>query len=301
MARAAEHVYDTTSVPVAGGSLQVGRWRAADPAAPVLLAVHGVTANHRCWAEVAAASGCTVVAPDLRGRGRSGSLPGPAGMSRHAADLVRVLDHLEVPRAVLVGHSMGGFVVAALAELEPSRAVGVLLVDGGLPLPPPPAEMTPEQVLAAVIGPAAQRLAMTFPTRESYLDYWRPHPALAEHWSPQVEDYLLYDLDGDHSSVSVDAVRDDSVDLLDTDAVAARVRALPGATTFLGAPYGLMAEPGGLYPPELMAAHAEAFPQLRLCDVPDANHYTILFDPGHAATVAAAADELAGLRTEVHP
>lgn len=293
--------YDVLDVPVSGGALHVGRWRAADPSAPVLLAAHGVTANHRCWAEVASRSGCTVLAPDLRGRGRSGSLTGPAGMRRHADDLARVLDHLEVPRAVLVGHSMGAFVVAALAAEQPSRAAGVLLVDGGLPMPPPPAQMSPAEVLAAVIGPAAQRLSMTFPTPEAYLDYWRPHPALAAHWSPMVEDYLLYDLDGDHSSVSVDAVRDDSVDLLDADAVAARVHRLPAGTTFLRAPYGLMGEPGGLYPPELMAAHATAFPGLRLREVADANHYTILFDPAHAATVASAADELAGLGTEVQP
>jgi len=45
---------------VDGGDLHAGRWgRGAE--GPVVLAVHGVTANHRCWAEVASRSGCTVM------------------------------------------------------------------------------------------------------------------------------------------------------------------------------------------------------------------------------------------------
>ena len=38
--------YDTVDVPVVGGALRVGRWTSSDPQAPVVLAAHGVTANH---------------------------------------------------------------------------------------------------------------------------------------------------------------------------------------------------------------------------------------------------------------
>ena len=55
-------------------------------------------------------AGVRLIAPDLRGRGRSNTLPGPFGMTRHADDMAAVLDFLGVPRAVVVGHSMGGFV-----------------------------------------------------------------------------------------------------------------------------------------------------------------------------------------------
>lgn len=282
--------YDAFDVPVPGGELRVGRWSAQDPSAPVVVALHGVTANHRCWVEVAERTRCTLLAPDLRGRGRSNRLAGPAGMDRHADDVAGLLDHLEVAAAFVVGHSMGGFVAAAFADRHPDRTTGVLLVDGGLPLPVPPPGMTPDQVLAATIGPAAQRLTMTFPSVGDYLDYWRPHPALGPHWSPSVEDYLAYDLEGDRSSVSLDAVRDDSADLVDAESVARRVRSLPPGTVFLRAPYGLMAEPGGLYPPELAAAHAAAFPGVRVREVPDVNHYSILFAAEGAAAVASTLD-----------
>ena len=282
--------YDTHDVPVAGGSLRVGRWRNGE--GPVVLAVHGVTANHLAWAAVADHVTGTVLAPDLRGRGLSGELPGPAGLAAHVADLVAVLDDAGVERARLVGHSMGGFVVAAFAEAHPERVERVLLVDGGLPLAEPPPGLTPEQVLSATIGPAADRLRMTFADTAAYLDFWRPHPALGPHWSDRVEEYLAYDLTGEppecRSRVSLAAVRDDSADLLDAAAVRRRARALPDGTVFLRAPAGLMAEPGGLYPPELVARHRADFPNLELRDVPDVNHYTIVMAEPGASEVAAA-------------
>jgi pimeloyl-ACP methyl ester carboxylesterase len=282
--------YDSFDVPVPGGGLRVGRWRAPDPAAPVLLAAHGVTANHRCWALLADRDEVTVIAPDLRGRARSGALEGNAGMDRHAADLLTVADHLGLDRVRLAGHSMGAFVVATFAAAYPERTTSVLLVDGGLPLQAPPPGMTPQQVLAATIGPAAQRLEMTFASVEAYFDFWRDHPALGPAWSPAVEDYLAYDLTGEppgcRSSVSVDAVTDDSTDLMDVETVAARVRRLPDGTVFLRAPAGLMAEPGGLYPPALMAEHAAAFSNLDVRDVEAVNHYTILLSERGAAVVS---------------
>lgn len=285
--------YDELDAPVRGGLLHAGRWTADDPAAPVVLAAHGVTANHRCWQAVARETSCTLVAPDLRGRGRSGSLPGPAGMAQHADDLRDLLDHLGLDRATLLGHSMGGFVVSAFAHRHPERCAGVVLVDGGLPLPPLPEGVTAEQALAATIGPAAARLGMTFPTPADYLDYWRPHPAVGPLWSPELEDYLLYDLDGDRSSVSLDAVRDDSTDLLDHERTTTWARSLPDGTPFLRAPLGLMAEPGGLYAEAVAAQLRHDFPGVRIGDVPGLDHYAIVFDPAGAEAVAAAVDEVA--------
>lgn len=283
--------YETFDVPVPGGDLRVGRWTATDPAAPVVLAAHGVTANHRTWALVAARDEVTVLAPDLRGRGGSGTLRGRAGMERHAADLLAIVDRLGLERVRLAGHSMGGFVAATFAAAYPERTESVLLVDGGLPLPAPPPGLSPQAALAAVIGPAAQRLTMTFPSVGTYLDYWRDHPALRREWSAAVEDYLAYDLVGDpplyRSSVSLDAVTDDSTDLLDAGWSADVAGHLPEGTVFLRAPAGLMAEPGGLYPPPLAAEHSTAFPQVAQRDVDAVNHYTVLLSGRGAAAVSA--------------
>lgn len=280
--------YDAFDVPVDGGALRVGRWTASDPRAPVVLAAHGVTGNHLAWQSLAALDRFTVLAPDLRGRGRSGRLTGPAGMDRHADDLLVLLDHLDLATVLVTGHSMGGFVATEFVARHGDRAAGTVLVDGGLPFPALPEGTTAEQALNDTIGPAARRLTMTFATPEDYLAFWRPHPAFAGHWTPEVEAYLSYDLDGDRSSVSLDAVRDDSQGLLNADAAARAARALPTGTLFLRAPRGMLDDPGGLYPLALVEEHLTTYPGIEARDVAGTNHYTIVMSDRGARAVAEA-------------
>jgi lipase len=265
-----------TEVPVAGGTLTVARWGSPADDAPVL-AIHGITASHRAWALVAAAHPGAVIAPDLRGRGGSGSLPGPYGTVAHAADCIAVLDALGIERATVVGHSMGGFVAAVLAHRYPSRVARLVLVDGGAPFPIPP-DTDPEVVL----GPAVQRLDMRFASREEYRDFWRQHPSFAN-WNTAIESYVDYDLTGDppamHSRVSRDAVRADYVDLLTGDAPKAAYAALPEDTVFLRAERGMFNEPTALYPDPAAIG-------LKVTTVPDTNHYSILLGGAGARAVA---------------
>src|SRR5919197_6407809 len=227
-----------------------------------------------------------------RGRGGSAGLPGPYGMAAHARDCVAVLDALGVRDAVVAGHSMGGFVAVVLAHRHPERVRRLVLVDGGAPLPPPdvPPGASPEQVLDAVIGPAARRLSMRFPTREAYRDFWRNHPAFATTWSPAVESYVEYDLSGRPGAwrprAAFDAVREDSVDIHrgaePREAFQALARADVDAQ-FLRAERGLLDEPVPLYPdPDPIAA------VVPVRTVPGTNHYTILLgEPGASAVVDA--------------
>src|SRR5919107_4040128 len=77
-------------VPVTGGTLAAYRWPGDEP---VVLAAHGISSNHRTWGVVAGAleGAATLVAPDLRGRGRSNGLPGPYTIAQHAEDCLAVL------------------------------------------------------------------------------------------------------------------------------------------------------------------------------------------------------------------
>jgi lipase len=284
--------YDAFDVPASGGDLRVGRWTASDPEAPVVLAVHGVTANHLAWQFLASLDRFTILAPDLRGRGRSGHLVGASSMEQHAEDLAAVLDRLDGPAPLLVGHSMGGFVASAFVDRHGDRVAGTVLVDGGLPFPPLPEGVTTEQALNATIGPAAQRLTMTFPTPGDYLDFWRPHPAFAGSWTPEIEAYLTYDLEGTRSSVSLDAVREDSASLLDPARTAGWAATLPSGTVFLRAPRGMLDDPGGLYPRELVDQHRSAFRSVDVQDVPGTNHYTIVMSEAGARAVADGLDKV---------
>lgn len=281
-------MYETFDVPVDGGTLRVGAW--GDPAATPALAAHGITGNHLAWAAVGrrlAGEGLRLVAPDLRGRGGSSGLPGPYGMAAHADDLAAVLDHLGASDAVIVGHSMGAYVAKAFAARHPGRAARVVLVDGGIPLA---ADATVgadiDAVLEATIGPALQRLRMTFADADAYVAFFRQHPALGPHWDDDIEAYVRYDLAGEppacRSTVRLDAVRVDGEDIV------RRPPDLHHGATLLRADHGMLGEPGGLLP----ADHVDAFRDRlgAVEDVAGTNHYTILLggDGRGPAAVAAA-------------
>ena len=265
-------------VPVDGGTLTVGRWGAPGDAPPVL-AIHGITASHRAWELVAAAHAGPVIAPDLRGRGGSGTLPGPYGMAAHAADCVAVLDALGIDRATVVGHSMGGFVAAVLAHRHPARVGRLVLVDGGAPLRAPK-----DADLETALGPAVARLDMRFASVEEYRDFWRQHPSFAN-WNAAIESYVDYDLTGEppslRSKVNGDAVRADFIDLHTGAAPRAAYEALPSDTVFLRAERGMFDEPTPLYPdPDAVG--------LKVTTVAGTNHYSILLGDDGARAVAAA-------------
>ncbi len=282
-------------VPVDGGELAVGLFGPTDASAPTVIAAHGITASHRSWLAVAERlPGVRIVAPDLRGRGRSNALPGPFGMRRHADDLERVLDHLGIDRALGVGHSMGAFAMATLAARAPGRVPSLVLVDGGLPLAAPEG-VDPEGPLpASLLGPAAARLTMTFHSRDAYRDFWAQHPAFPAVLTPELLDYVDYDLDGEppaSPSASVEAVAVDQPEVFGPGWYRDALRSLRVPVTVLRAPLGLLAEPPGLYPPGALEQARELVPQLRIVEVHDVNHYTIVMGDHGAQTVA---DEIRG-------
>jgi len=280
-------------VPVAGGSLRVVEWPGDGP---VVLAAHGITANALSWGRVAGLLGgrARLVAPDLRGRARSNTLPGPYGMAAHAADLIAVADHLGLDRVPLAGHSMGGFVVASTAAADPGRISSVLLVDGGVALRVPPG-LDVDAILQAVIGPAMQRLSMTFPDAAAYLDFFRAHPALGPDWGPAVEAYVLRDLTGEppelRSSCALAAIRGDAADFLTTAETIRAVHRLTCPARLIWAARGMMNEDQGLYDESRLST---LDPRIAVEKVDDVNHYTILLADVGAKRVA---DRIAELVT----
>lgn len=281
-------------VAVAGGDLTVAR-SGPDPAsaAATVVLVHGITASHRAWSLVTSRlpERWCVLAVDLRGRGGSAALPGPYGMRVHADDLAAVLDHVRAPRAVVVGHSLGASVAAVLGDRQPDRVAAAVLVDGGVALPRP-AGVDPEAVLAAVLGPALERLGRTFASREAHRAFWRQHPALGPSWNEAIEAYVDNDLGGTppalRSRVSGEAVRFDGTELLVDDEVRSAAERLACPTELLRVERGLLDQPEPLIPAAAAEALAVANPRVRVTTVPGPNHYTITLAPAGADAVAAA-------------
>jgi lipase len=104
---------------------------------PPLLAVHGVTGHGARWAAFAQQqlARYRVIAPDLRGHGRSTSLP-PWTLEQHAADLLSVIDGYGLDAVPVLAHSFGGAVALHLHRLAPGRISKLVLLDPAVGLSP---------------------------------------------------------------------------------------------------------------------------------------------------------------------
>ena len=291
---------ETLSVDVEGGALHVARAGPAPAdAEAVVVAAHGITASHMGWRPVVREllerrPEVCILAPDLRGRGRSASVAPPRGsLEAHAADVIALLDHTGVDRAVLAGHSMGAYVAARTAVGDPARAGAVVLVDGGLPVILPP-DVNPDAALEAFLGPAIERLRMTFDGPDAYVEFWQHHPALSGgRWNDDVEAYVRYDLGSDgRSVVSEDAVRADGAELMMDGTSTSAAAKVEAPLWLLRAPRGLLDEEPFI-PLEALLQFKEAQPGATIEEVPEVNHYTIVLGDG-AGRVAAAIDDAVG-------
>jgi len=273
-----------------GISLGYGFWPGAG--APVV-ALHGVTASYINFVGVAErlAGRRPLLALDLRGRGDSDKPDeGPFGMAQHARDVAAAMSAFGIDDAVVIGHSMGAYVGAALAAEHPEHVRGLVLVDGGLPLDPP-AGVAPEQMLDVALAPQMARLRAEFPTYQAYLDFWRDLPAFSGgRWNSWVEQYLRYDLGGSEPHLrpkaSEAAVRGDFLDSLQGDQLRGWLGAIRVPTLLLRATEGFNPQTPPLLPDDVVAREAAVIADLTDRVVAETTHYTIaLGDPG-ATTVA---------------
>ena len=99
-----------------------------------LVLLHGYPFDHSLWDAVVAElqreplTIGRILAPDFPGFGEIPVSPAEPSLDVLAADVVRLLDLHSLPRAVVAGMSMGGYVALALAERCPDRVAGLGLI-----------------------------------------------------------------------------------------------------------------------------------------------------------------------------
>ena len=259
-------------VAVGSVSLAVAEW--PGPAkGPAVVCIHGLTANHTCWASVAdvLSPAHRLIAYDLRGRGESDKPDKGYSLAIHADDLEGLLDHFGLKKAVLIGHSLGAHIAVRFAATRPPRVAKLVLVDGGL------------DVRAEVLDslrPAINRLGVEFPSLDMFMGFVRALPMFEGRWNDYLERYFRYDVEElPGGTVRAKASRlaiEEEIANLERERLWVYHHRLKAPTLIFRAPDGLLTPTDCLMTQEEADAMAHAIPRAKLVVVPGTNHYTVL-------------------------
>ena len=98
---------------------------------PAMMLVHGYPLSGELFAKnrAALARHYEVVTPDLRGFGHSTAPDSSGSVGIYAKDMLGVMDHLRIKKAIIGGMSMGGPVVLEMYREAPQRFRGLILID----------------------------------------------------------------------------------------------------------------------------------------------------------------------------
>ena len=98
---------------------------------PILVLLHGLTANGACWTGLAhiLEKEYDIIMPDARGHGKSSVPDYGYRYEDHANDVIGFINSLRLPPLILLGHSMGGMTAAVVASRSPKLLRGLILAD----------------------------------------------------------------------------------------------------------------------------------------------------------------------------
>jgi pimeloyl-ACP methyl ester carboxylesterase len=255
------------------GRIRARRW--GPDGAPLLLCVHGVSANLAAFsylAEHLAGDRRQVVAIDLRGCGRSEvTPPGSYGLESRATDVLDVADALGADGFDLAGWSLGALIAMRVALRAGARLRSVTLIE----------HAGPAQAAALVaVREWLGRLDLVTATQQDYLRTMR-RAGVIEPWSPFWDAFYTYDLeqrpDGAWGPLTSGAAALEEFDQPWPRDWSEHWRALTMPTVLVRAIRPLN---GALIVPEraVTALHA-ANPSVRVVETPDSNHFTCMVDP----------------------
>jgi pimeloyl-ACP methyl ester carboxylesterase len=259
-------------VTVKDVSLAVAEWPGPTKG-PAVVCIHGLTANHTCWASVGdlLSPAHRLIAYDLRGRGESDKPERGYSLALHGEDLLGLLDHFGLGKAVLIGHSLGAHIAVRFAATHPERVAKLVLVDGGI------------DVRAEVLDslrPAINRLGVEFPSLDMFLGFVRALPMFEGRWNDYLERYFRYDVEvlpaGTVRSKAARHAIEEEIVNLERERLWVWHHRLKAPTLIFRAPDGLLTATDCLMTQEEALALTHAIPRAKLVVVPGTNHYTVL-------------------------
>jgi pimeloyl-ACP methyl ester carboxylesterase len=242
---------------------------------PPIVMLHGLSANAHCFAgliDAGLSPRHRVIAPDLRGRGRSDKPATGYTLADHARDVLGLMDALGLERVMLAGHSFGGYVAIYIAAHFPERVEKLIVIDAAITLNPRVGEL---------LKPSLDRLTRVSPSVDAYLAEARGAPHLDGFWDASIEQYFRAEIqenpDGTAQSATSASAIGQAMQELVGEPWQALVSSVKQPTLLLNAvgPYGPPGTPA-LVEAEYAKATASAFPDVRYVVVPG-NHMTMVF------------------------
>lgn len=258
-----------------GIEIQITEW--PGDGLPVL-AVHGLTANSRCFDVVAPriSPPHRILAVDLRGRGLSDKPDTGYSVDHHCRDLEAVMDHLQLEQVVLLGHSLGAIISLALAAGIPERVKGLVMMDAGAKL-----SLEDWAKVSSAIKPSLDRLEQSFSSFEAYIENLKMAPFL-QPWNEAIENYFRYEseeVDGKlRSRINPTHINEETENLLslDTGPWYPKVRC---PVLVLRAGKGVFSDDDLLIPEYTLPRLQEDLPRSKLVNLDQVNHYSIIMQP----------------------
>lgn len=104
-------------------------YRKTGQGTPVIL-IHGFGEDGAIWDKQISflSTHCLVITPDIPGSGRSEALPGDASIDDLALVMQALIQHEQLEKVIMFGHSMGGYMTLAYAEMFPDKLSGFGLI-----------------------------------------------------------------------------------------------------------------------------------------------------------------------------
>lgn len=242
---------------------------------PAIVLLHGLSANANEFCGLVDAGlgeSHRVIAPDLRGRGKSGKPESGYSMGQHAADVIALLDHLGLDQVVLGGHSFGALLSIYIAAHFPERVSRVIVIDAAIVFHPDVVEL---------LKPSLARLARVLPSADAYIQEMRAAPHVGGFWDDAIEGYFRAELnsnaDGTVQSITSASAVEQALQGVQVEPWAELVAQVRHPAILLNASQGF-GPPGSppLVPPEHAKITAEAFTNCLYVPVPG-NHLTMVF------------------------
>ena len=163
-----------------------------------IIGVHGLTGNHKqlhYYAELVKGE-YRFISVDLKGRGKSAISPENTGIEQHTNDILALLEALNIENPILMGYSMGAFIMSNVANKR-KDVRGVILLDGAV-------RATEHQ--RALIEPSLGRLSKHFDSPEAYIEEIKEiYGRIGVEWTDHLESighYEIHEVDGHWKAIS---------------------------------------------------------------------------------------------------